>query len=184
MQLFLNSEPVARLLSLHLPRYHELPALELYMDQVISVIDDALAPLFSEAQRPILTPTMINNYIKQKTVAPPVKKRYTRTHLMYFIVVALLKQVFSIAEIGNMIRQQLRCCDTSTAYDRFCTDLEQSFHVLFRDTQPYPDTPANGGELLRAAVLSLGNKIYVARYLEFVQSQTGADSDCSAVGKV
>ena len=132
MNSFLKSETAQKLLNLHLPRYHELPALDLYMDQVISVINSILEPLFPQTGTPILTPTMINNYVKQKIVAPPVKKKYTRVHLAYFIVMALLKPVFSIAEIRGLIQRQTQVAGTDVAYDRFCTELEQSIAAILQ----------------------------------------------------
>ena len=43
----------------------------------------------------LLTPTMLNNYVKQKVVYPPKDKRYNEKHLAYLIVVCTLKQVFT-----------------------------------------------------------------------------------------
>ena len=168
MQDFLESESVARLVRLHLPRYRELPDLELYMDQVIFVTDQVLSPLFPESSSPILTPTMINNYVRQKLVEPPVKKRYSRTHLAYFIAVALLKPVFSIGEISGLIARQAEVSDTEAAYDRLCTELEQCLAAIFKCGELQKPLPPTGeADLLRAAVVSLANKIYVEKMLEY-----------------
>ena len=168
MEDFLKSDPVEELLQLHLPRYHELPGLELYMDQVISVIDQVLGPLFPRSSSPILTPTMINNYVRRKLVEPPVKKRYTRKHLAYFIAVALLKPVFSIGEIRALIQRQTEVSETEAAYDRLCSELEQCILSIFQcgDLQK-PLPPTGQADLLRAAVVSLANKIYVDKCLEY-----------------
>ncbi|MFQ7058586.1 MAG: DUF1836 domain-containing protein [Turicibacter sanguinis] len=42
---------------------------------------------------------MLNNYVKQKVVSPPLNRRYNEKHLAYLIVVCLLKQVYSLTEI-------------------------------------------------------------------------------------
>ena len=166
MEDFLESESVQMLMKLHLPRYHELPSLELYMDQVISVTNQVLSPLYPGS--PILTATMINNYVRRKLVAPPVKKRYTRDHLAYFIVVALLKPVFSIGEIGAMIQRQIAISNTETAYDRLCTELEQSLQAILQCEQLQKPLPhAGGADLLRAVVICLANKIYAEKILEY-----------------
>ncbi len=168
MQTFLESDAAQKLLNLHLPRYQELPALELYMDQVISVTDQILSPLFPLGSGPILTSTMINNYVKQKLVTPPVKKRYTRVHLAYFIVVALLKPVFSIAEISALIRRQIQVAGTDVAYDRFCEELEECIRAILGGNFSQESLPLTGeADLLRATVISLVNKIYVQKFLEF-----------------
>ena len=53
-------------LNFHCPRYEEFPAVELYAEQVLSLIKDYLA-IFS-GDTPLLTSNMINNYVKQKNV--------------------------------------------------------------------------------------------------------------------
>ena len=162
MKSFLESQAVKELLELRMPRYAELPSIELYMDQVISVIDDTLRPLFTQSEGSVLTPTMINNYVKQKLVAAPQKKRYSKEHLAYFLVVALLKPVFSIAEISALIQRQAEVAGTDKAYDRFCTELEKSVKIIFTGADAQEYLPPNGeADLLRAAVMSLVNKIYV-----------------------
>ena len=167
MEDFLQSDSAAKLTELHLPRYQELPDLELYMDQVIYVTNQVLSPLFPKSSSPILTPTMINNYVRQKLVEPPVKKRYTRKHLAYFIAVALLKPVFSIGEIAGLIQRQMEVSGTDAAYDRLCAELEQCLTAIFHCGElQKPLPPVGEADLLRAAVVSLSHKIYVEKFLE------------------
>ena len=59
----------------HLPRYDELPGIDLYMDQVVAVVSDYLHPYMRDAKEQHLTPAMINNYVKLKLLPAPVKKR-------------------------------------------------------------------------------------------------------------
>ena len=61
----------------HMPRYDELPAIDLYMDQVVAILEDCLRLFLRDAQEKRITPAMINNYVKLKVLPPPVKKRYT-----------------------------------------------------------------------------------------------------------
>ena len=73
-----------RYLSFRCPRWRELPELELYMDQVLCILEKNLG-LFGEetdskkeddGQKTsvVITPTMINNYVKNKLIPPPEKK--------------------------------------------------------------------------------------------------------------
>ena len=170
MQAFIESDLAQALWQEHLPRFGELPNLELYMDQVVSVINEALLPLFPHSSSPILTPTMVNNYVKQKLVPPPVKKRYNRTHLIYLIEVALLKPVFSIAEINALLQLQFQLATPQQAYDRFCSELEYGLRVMLGSQEPAePLEPEN--EVLRAAVFCLVSKIQVQKHLEFIDSR-------------
>lgn len=169
MHAFLDSRPVQQLLTLHLPRFEELPTLDLYMDQVISVTDQVLRPLYPGPDDPILTPTMIHNYVKQHLVEAPVRKRYTRTHLAALLLVALLKQVFSMAEIRWLLELNGRDCDGET-YNTFCGQLEDALQYAFTG-QSHP--AAEGAESpLRAAALSLAHRIYVDKYLAFTRLQS------------
>ena len=47
-----------------LPRWEQIPTLGLYMDQVVTVIEHALSPLIGFNGEAIITPSMINNYVK------------------------------------------------------------------------------------------------------------------------
>ncbi len=90
-------------LSLHtLPLWDELPVFELYMDQVIVLVNKYLAILENGEER-VLTPSMINNYVKQKTLPPPIKKRYSRVHVAYLIMICILKQSLSISMIQKIL---------------------------------------------------------------------------------
>ena len=93
--------------SVRLPRWEELPELELYMDQVITLVDRYLSPLIQNEKQTVLSSAMVNNYVKHKLVPPPVKKRYNRNHLAYLIAITSLKQVFAIPDINELIRMQL-----------------------------------------------------------------------------
>lgn len=169
---FLQSKQAKNVADLHLPRYGELPTLDLYMDQVISVVNGALRPLLPGGDGALLTPTMVGNYVKQKVVSPPVKKRYTRHHLVGFLAIALLKQVFSIAEVSTLIRRQTENYGVQEAYDYFCSELEAALQAAF-GTRQLPTASAARAEsadteLLRSAVFTLVNKIYVQKFLEYV----------------
>ena len=69
---------IERILNFKMPRYNELPAIELYIDQVLSYIDSIFAPLEMQDIEKTLTASMVNNYVKQGAVPPTVKKRYSR----------------------------------------------------------------------------------------------------------
>ena len=38
------------LVSLHLPRYDEIPSIDLYMDQLVGFLEDTLAPLYQPGE--------------------------------------------------------------------------------------------------------------------------------------
>ncbi|MBQ9921517.1 MAG: DUF1836 domain-containing protein [Clostridia bacterium] len=59
------------ILEFHLPRWDELPEIELYMDQVVYTLEKKLEIFAEDESQKIITSTMINNYVKQKVVKPP-----------------------------------------------------------------------------------------------------------------
>ena len=64
-----------------LPAWNALPALPLYMDQVVLLLNQYLTLLPEQAGEKQVTPAMINNYVKLKIIPPAIKKRYTRIQL-------------------------------------------------------------------------------------------------------
>lgn len=87
-----------------LPRWEDFPDIELYMDQVISLIGKYLEIYYSAVgTEKFITPSMINNYVKLGIIPPPEKKKYSRKHLAYLIVVFTLKQTLDMATISKII---------------------------------------------------------------------------------
>ena len=51
-----------KLAQTHFPRWKELPTLGLYIDQVVTIVNDQLLAIGVEP----LTKSMVNNYVKKK----------------------------------------------------------------------------------------------------------------------
>lgn len=81
-----------------LPQWEELPDLELYMDQVLSLVGRYL----SAGEDKGLTASMVNNYVKQKVLPPPVNKRYGRGHLAALLMLCTLKSVMPISAVQQL----------------------------------------------------------------------------------
>ncbi|MBO4376845.1 MAG: DUF1836 domain-containing protein [Lachnospiraceae bacterium] len=83
----------------------DIPNIELYMDQVTTLIDSKLR---STTRNPgddkILTKTMINNYTKNDLLPPPVKKKYTKEHVLLLIFTYYFKSMLSINDIQAMLK--------------------------------------------------------------------------------
>jgi len=126
-----------KILQFKMPRYNELPNIGLYIDQVLSYIDDVFKPLEIDGTEKPLTSSMVNNYVKQGAVPPTVKKRYSREHIAYLVIVYIAKQVFTIDEIIRMIKIQKSVYDIETAYNYICTELEKIIVAVFSE-QPLP----------------------------------------------
>lgn len=77
----------------------ELPNIDLYMDQVTTFMDDRLSISKRHSEDKVLTKTMINNYAKNNLLPPPVKKKYSKEHLLTLIFIYYLKNILSIGDI-------------------------------------------------------------------------------------
>ena len=156
-------------LEYHCPRYSELPKIPLYKEQVINYIEEVLSVLTYNKEETILTPTMLNNYVKQKVLFPPENKKYNRDHLAYLIVICILKHVLSISEISELIDLQMEKYSLEYAYDCFCVELENSIDEIFKSKEArkeeFENIDIKEVKLIRASVLSVVNKAYVQKIL-------------------
>ena len=146
-----------------LPRWDFLPDIDLYMDQVISVMEKFLNVYNigdSDDSSKIITPSIINNYVKLKVLPSPVKKRYSRTHIAYLIIICILKQTLSISSIKQIIERRLKCKTIDLIYNEFCDMYEKilsdvqsdgnfQFENIVEDVNSF---------LLRSAISSSTNK--------------------------
>ena len=86
-------------LDFHIPRWEELPNIDLYLDQVVTILENYLKNLVSlkdKEDEKVVTKTMINNYVKHGILKPPVNKKYNKEHIARLIVICILKQVYII----------------------------------------------------------------------------------------
>lgn len=102
------------------PRWKELPTLGLYVDQVVTVINDQLANLEVEP----LTKSMVNNYVKKKVIQAPVKKKYAVNQLVDLLIINFFKVSFTIDDIRQGIAQVTINAYPQRAYDYFVEVLE------------------------------------------------------------
>ena len=84
-----NEERIEKIIKHHLPRWNELPEIDLYLDQVVNYLEKYLGILSSNDDDKIITKTMINNYVKQGIMPAPEKKKYGKTHIAYLMVICI-----------------------------------------------------------------------------------------------
>ncbi len=157
----MNTEKI----NFHLPRWNELPNISLYLDQVVTLINETLAPcLFSFStndENLILTKNMINNYVKNKVTEPPSKKKYSKTHLAKFLVICILKEVYKISDIQKLINLALEKSSIEIAYDNFCQLFEQALECVFFQKDFVDKSSKNDDKyLLKTVLLSCAYSIY------------------------
>ena len=82
---------------------NEIPNIDLYMDQVTTFMDQHLEKTKRYSEDKLLTKTMINNYTKNDLLPSPVKKKYSKDHMVLLIFIYYLKNFMSITDIQSLV---------------------------------------------------------------------------------
>lgn len=117
--------------------WDKMPDLELYMDQVITYLTRQLDFFQTSPEGGLVTPSIINNYVKAGFVPRPTKKKYARGQLSALMIACVLKRVMSIQSIKRLIERDGREVD-GTFYDAFCKAqqdaLDEEAEVLLKQS--------------------------------------------------
>lgn len=161
----------------------DIPNIDLYMDQVTTFMDSKLK---STARYPeegkILTKTMINNYAKNDLLPPPVKKKYSREHMILLIFIYYYKGILSINDIQTLLKPlTMRYFQTSgelnlgMIYEEVfglekdeITSLQEDIIKKFSASrETFQDVPKEDQEILQmfSFICMLSYDVYVKRLL-------------------
>lgn len=158
----------------------EIPNIDLYMDQVTTFMEEGLKRTKRYPEDKILTKTMINNYAKNNLLPPPIKKKYSREHVLVLIFIYYFKNLLSIKDIETLLDpitdQYFGSKDgisMTDIYKEVC-ELEKSriddmtkdiarIHRHSMDT--FPELPEEERELLQkfSFICSLAFDVYVKK---------------------
>ena len=145
------------------PNWDELPNIDLYMDQVLTFLNEKLDTIFLLNKEKRITASMINNYVKYGIVDKPIKKKYNRTQIAYLYIVCLFKKIYSMDDISTLIKIQVNTSDIESAYETFCKEMENSIQNLFNN-QNKKGTMVSSEEplkLLQETIQSVVSALYV-----------------------
>ncbi|MCR5502225.1 MAG: DUF1836 domain-containing protein [Lachnospiraceae bacterium] len=161
----------------------EIPNVNLYMDQLTTLMDGLLAhSTRNPGEDKILTKTMINNYAKNDLLPPPDKKKYSREHILMLIFIYYSKGIMSITDIHTMLKP---LCDRyfhsdgpvnlCSIYDEVFSmegerteDLKKNLSTMFERAQKtFEDCSEEDREILQrfAFIFMLGYDVYTKRLL-------------------
>ena len=128
--------------SIKLPRWDDLPNIDLYVDQVIEYITEPVGLIFITSPGTfdkILTASMVNNYVKNSIMPAPIKKKYSKDHVAFIIAITVLKQVSSLASLSNGIRYITNKFGKVEAFNLLITYLENSLRAMIAEINGAPD---------------------------------------------
>lgn len=106
----------------------DIPAIELYMDQVTTFMDKHLSNNKRFPDDKILTKTMINNYTKNHLLPPPEKKKYSKEHIILLIYTYYLKNFLSIGDIQKLLNPMIE--DYFDASETDSVNLTSIYHTV------------------------------------------------------
>ncbi|MCM1262090.1 MAG: DUF1836 domain-containing protein [Butyrivibrio sp.] len=106
----------------------DIPNIDLYMDQVTTFMESRLKKSTrNPGEDKILTKTMINNYAKNDLLPPPVKKKYSKEHVMLLVFIYYYKGILSISDIQALLEPITKnFFDTDEDFD-----LEKIYETVF-----------------------------------------------------
>ena len=103
-----NSERLSDILSwldsISYIKTEKIPEVDLYMDQVTSFMEDHLKKTKRSPEDKALTKTMINNYAKNRLLPAPVRKKYSKEHILLLLFIYYYKNLLSIGDIEQLFR--------------------------------------------------------------------------------
>ena len=163
----------------------EMPNIDLYMDQLTTFMDERLKKTTRHPDSDkILTKTMINNYAKNDLLPPPVRKKYSKDHLILLIFIYYLKNILSINDIQTLIeplKERFHVSDDelnlskiyNTAYELQIDELEPVIEDLktkyARALETFSDEELDDEEKKRMQMFSfitlLSYDVYVKKLL-------------------
>jgi hypothetical protein len=107
-----------------IPSWDKLPEIDLYMDQVVTYIAGQLQ-ISGQDKDSVLTPSMVNNYVKSGVIDNPKQKRYNKEHLFYIMAVRTLKNVLSINAIRELFESSKKVNSAKDIHEIFKNTYEQ-----------------------------------------------------------
>ena len=160
----------------------DIPNIDLYMDQVTTFMDTQLSSTRRYDQDKILTKTMINNYAKNNLLPPPVKKKYTKEHVLILIFIYYFKNILSIKDIESLLHPLTEKYfhkeddfDLTSIYEEVCSMeksdveplMEEMKEIYARAMDSFSDAPDEDRAYLQffSLICSLSFDVYVKKMI-------------------
>lgn len=160
----------------------DIPNIELYMDQVTTFMESQLESTKRYPEDKILTKTMINNYAKNHLLPPPIKKKYSKEHVLLLIFIYYFKNLLSIKDIETLLAPIAEkdfnngeefsltdiyeevCQLQKSRIDSLSKDVARKFQV---SSESFADAPEDEQEYLKlfSFICSLAFDVYVKKQL-------------------
>lgn len=138
--------------------WDKLPDIGLYMDQVQTYIERQINAYAKPDKDKLLTPAMINNYIKDDLIPRAESKKYSNSHVALLIMIATLKQVLSMQDLKALLADKRQADQVKGIYEHYLMYQQQDLSELAAEVgKRLSEEQAidENGEFLRRAALEL-----------------------------
>jgi len=81
----------------------DIPSLDLYMDQIITLFDSKFGNVDSDEK--VITKTMINNYSKAKMINPIKGKTYSKERIMQILMIYIMKNSLTMQQMKTVMQK-------------------------------------------------------------------------------
>lgn len=156
--------------SYRLPTWEELPDMDLYMDQVLLLVERYLDLIPHDEKNPVVTASAVNNYVRLKVMPAPVRKRYGRRHLACLVMIVAMKQSLTLAEIQSVLQEDTSEEAIRGIYNDFVWKMTTTTRLFIDQVQEAADQALvpeneNGGAslVLTSAVSSMLYKLLTVK---------------------
>lgn len=119
--------------------YSKIPDVPLYMEQVVSLIEEVLIP-YSLKDKKNITSYMINNYVKDRLIDPPLNRKYEKDQVAYLIAICLLKPVVSMDNLKILLNKNNSSLKSEELYNYFNSSEQESILNTHHKTKARLDT--------------------------------------------
>ena len=154
----------------------QVPALDLYMDQVLTLFNDGLQGSKHHPDDKLLTKTMIHNYSKEKLLSPIHGKKYSHQHIMQMLCVYQLKQMLALGDVGRLTGRD--DVDFEAYWRRFLADKKLLRDAIPAQLSEHLDACLDdAGERLRLCLALSAISVYMRRLCEKILDEQAEERD-------
>lgn len=160
-----NFEDYFKIVKHKLPYWDEIPEIDLYVDQVITLLDKYLSYNKTDENSPVVTHAMINNYVKLGMMPAPEKKKYTREHVAYLIIICSLKQSLPISDIKELIERRVKRTSIEETMNFFSELYDNTFNTIIALGKKFSSKTATEDSVFGDSALFLAMGSSGSRYI-------------------
>ena len=181
-----NSERLSDILSwldsISYIKTEKIPEVDLYMDQVTSFMEEHLKKTKRNPEDKAITKTMINNYAKNRLLPAPLRKKYSKEHILLLLFIYYYKSLLSISDIEQLFRpvteQHFNTADSLTLSDIYeevfsrealqMEHLKDDIRAKFEDSrQTFTDVEGEDQEYLQlfSFISELSFDVYLKKHM-------------------